>query len=105
MSSENLRIGRLGCFWVIKLSRRMATLPLLTSRQASETAVSAISEARLDIDPNSLKGGWNSGCETREFARTTILRPCVKRLGMSSYLLALNGWGLYAYGRLGNLRL
>ena len=63
------------------------------------------SEVRLDRGPKSLKGGWNSRCETREFARTTILRPCVKRLGMSSYLLALNGWGLYAYGRLGNMRL
>jgi hypothetical protein len=80
-------------------------LLVLTSQWASETAFSAISQVRLETGLKSLKGGGNSRPETREFAGTTILRPCVKRLGMSSYLLALNGWGLCAYGRLGNLRL
>jgi hypothetical protein len=65
----------------------------------------AISRVRMDIGPKTLAEGRNSRRETRQFAKTPILGPCVKRLGMSSYLLALNGWGLYAYGRLGNMRL
>jgi hypothetical protein len=74
-------------------------------RWGSIPVASATWRAKVDTCPKSLEESRNFRHEARQFARTTILGPCVKRLGMSSYLLALNGWGLYAYGRLGNLRL